>query len=222
MIDGRIPPQCSQQNRVVSGPTHLKRLDGNAFDIAMSNHAHVAFGAAARAVGFLGFVFYPRSGSMRVNLGPTWGWGEAFPVRAVPFVTEAPPTREFLAQRRKHCRRRDYSCGCHRGGSSGADRDRFSDLGPCRRPAQLSGLIAWPWAPRIIGTALAVLNVRFFYSTCAAQVSVLAALPNGSTPWRLSPMLNVSRCHRNRGDLIDRLRNGRVLSSGQLLYVRRS
>lgn len=139
MINDRIPLQCSEQNRVVSGLTYLKRLDGNAFDIAMNNRAHVAFGAAARAVGFLGSGFYPRSGSVRVNLGPTWGWGELYPIRAVPFATEGSLTREFLAQRRKHCRRRDYSCGCHRGGSSGAGRDCCGDMGPRRRPALMWG-----------------------------------------------------------------------------------
>jgi hypothetical protein len=35
-------------------------MDGAAFDIAMMNHDPVAFEAAARAVGFLGFGFHPR------------------------------------------------------------------------------------------------------------------------------------------------------------------
>lgn len=56
-------------------------MDGAAFDIAMSNHDPVAFEAAARATGFLGFGFYPRSGFMHVDLGPARQWGERFAKR---------------------------------------------------------------------------------------------------------------------------------------------
>jgi len=66
----------------------------------MSNHDPVAFEAAARAVGFLGFGFYPRSGFIHVDLGPTRQWGERFPVRATAFPQETPPAREVLAQSR--------------------------------------------------------------------------------------------------------------------------
>ena len=59
-----------EHNRAVGGATRSKHMDGAAFDIAMSNHDPVAFEAAARAVGFLGFGFYPRSGFMHVDLGP--------------------------------------------------------------------------------------------------------------------------------------------------------
>jgi uncharacterized protein YcbK (DUF882 family) len=51
-----------EHNRAVGGATRCKHLDGAAFDIAMTNHDPVAFEAAAREVGFLGFGFYPRSG----------------------------------------------------------------------------------------------------------------------------------------------------------------
>lgn len=66
----------------------------------MSNHDPVAFMAAARAVGFLGFGTYPRSGFMPIDLGPARSWGEPFAVRATPFVPEAPPAREELADSR--------------------------------------------------------------------------------------------------------------------------
>ena len=52
-----------------------QHLDGAAFDIAMANHDPVAFEAAAREVGFLGFGFYPRSGFIHVDLGPARQWG---------------------------------------------------------------------------------------------------------------------------------------------------
>ena len=57
-------------NKAVGGAPHSKHMLGTAFDIAMSNHDPVAFEAAARAVGFLGFGFYPRSGFMHIDLGP--------------------------------------------------------------------------------------------------------------------------------------------------------
>ena len=56
----------------------------------MTNHDPVAFEAAARAVGFLGFGFYPRSGFIHVDLGPARQWGERFPVRATAFAEETP------------------------------------------------------------------------------------------------------------------------------------
>lgn len=89
-----------EHNRNVGGAPRSKHMDGTAFDIAMGNHDPVKFAEAARAVGFLGFGTYPRSGFMHIDLGPARTWGEPFPVRAVPFATEAPPAREVLAQSR--------------------------------------------------------------------------------------------------------------------------
>lgn len=89
-----------EHNRAVGGAKASKHMDGTAFDIAMSNHDPVAFEAAAREVGFLGFGFYPRSGFIHVDLGPARVWGERFPARAVPFAIEAPPAREVLAESR--------------------------------------------------------------------------------------------------------------------------
>jgi hypothetical protein len=66
----------------------------------MANHDPVAFEAAAREVGFLGFGFYPRSGFMHVDLGPARQWGERFLVRATAFAAETPPSREVLAESR--------------------------------------------------------------------------------------------------------------------------
>jgi hypothetical protein len=77
-----------------------KHMEGTAFDIAMSKYDPVAFEAAAREVGFLGFGFYPRSGFMHIDLGPARQWGVRFPVRAVSFAVETAPAREVLAQSR--------------------------------------------------------------------------------------------------------------------------
>ncbi|MCK0171428.1 D-Ala-D-Ala carboxypeptidase family metallohydrolase [Aliiroseovarius sp. S1123] len=89
-----------EHNRAVGGATRSKHMEATAFDIAMENHDPVAFEAAARAVGYLGFGFYPRSGFIHVDLGPTRQWGERFPVRAVPFAAEVPTAREVLAESR--------------------------------------------------------------------------------------------------------------------------
>ena len=89
-----------EHNRAVGGAKASKHMDGTAFDIAMSNHDPVKFAEAARAVGFLGFGTYPRSGFIHIDLGPVRTWGEPFPVRAVPFATEAPPARDVLAKSR--------------------------------------------------------------------------------------------------------------------------
>lgn len=71
-------------NRAVGGAPKSKHLDGTAFDIAMTNHDPVAFEEAARAVGFLGLGFYPRSGFIHIDLGPARIWGERFEVRPTP------------------------------------------------------------------------------------------------------------------------------------------
>ena len=89
-----------EHNRNVGGAPRSKHMDGTAFDIAMSNHDPVAFAEAARAVGFLGFGTYPRSGFMHIDLGPARQWGERFPVRELAFAPEAPPAREALADSR--------------------------------------------------------------------------------------------------------------------------
>jgi zinc D-Ala-D-Ala carboxypeptidase len=51
-----------EHNRAVGGARASKHMEGVAFDVAMANHDPEAFEAAARAVGFQGFGFYPRSG----------------------------------------------------------------------------------------------------------------------------------------------------------------
>ncbi|MCW3782119.1 YcbK family protein [Defluviimonas salinarum] len=89
-----------EHNRAVGGAPASKHMAGTAFDIAMANHDPVAFEAAAREVGFLGFGYYPRSGFMHVDLGPARSWGEPFPARPVPFAPETPPVREVLAESR--------------------------------------------------------------------------------------------------------------------------
>ncbi|MGY6535518.1 MAG: YcbK family protein [Pararhodobacter sp.] len=87
-------------NHAVGGAPRSKHMDGTAFDIAMTNHDPAAFEAAARAVGFLGFGFYPRAGFMHIDLGPARRWGAPFPAQAAPFAAEQPPARELLTESR--------------------------------------------------------------------------------------------------------------------------
>lgn len=89
-----------EHNRAVGGAPASKHMQGTAFDIAMANHDPLAFEAAARAVGFLGFGYYPRSGFMHIDLGPARSWGERFPARATAFAAEVPLAREVLAESR--------------------------------------------------------------------------------------------------------------------------
>ena len=89
-----------EHNRAVGGATRSKHMDGTAFDIAMGNHDPVAFEKAARAVGFLGVGYYPRSGFIHIDLGPARSWGKPFPLRAVAFAVEVPTAREALAESR--------------------------------------------------------------------------------------------------------------------------
>lgn len=79
---------------------HRSRPGGSAFDIAMSNHDPAVFAKAARAVGFLGFGTYPRSGFMHIDLGPARSWGEPFPTRTTAFAPDIAPAREVLAESR--------------------------------------------------------------------------------------------------------------------------
>ena len=89
-----------EHNRAVGGAPASKHMQATAFDIAMSNHDPAAFEAAARAVGFLGFGYYPRSYFMHIDLGPARSWGDPFPARLVPFAPELPPAREVLSESR--------------------------------------------------------------------------------------------------------------------------
>jgi hypothetical protein len=92
--------RSKEHNKAVGGAQHSKHMEGRAFDISMSNHDPAAFEAAARAVGFKGFGFYPRSNFIHIDTGPARQWGERFPPRETPFAPEPPRAREALADSR--------------------------------------------------------------------------------------------------------------------------
>ena len=87
-------------NRKVGGAKHSMHLQGAAFDVSMSNHDPVKFEAAARAVGFTGFGYYPRLNFMHIDIGRARHWGDAFPPRATRFADEPLRLRESLTESR--------------------------------------------------------------------------------------------------------------------------
>ena len=89
-----------EYNRKVGGANQSMHLQGAAFDISMANHDPAAFEAAARAVGFTGFGFYPRQNFMHVDIGRARQWGDPFPPRASRFAPEPPRPRESLKESR--------------------------------------------------------------------------------------------------------------------------
>ena len=86
-------------NRKVGGAKHSMHLQGAAFDISMVNHDPTSFEAAARAVGFTGFGFYPHQNFMHIDIGRARQWGGPFPPRA-RFADEPPQLRERLTESR--------------------------------------------------------------------------------------------------------------------------
>ena len=120
-----------EHNRAVGGAKASKHMEGIAFDIAMANHDPEAFEAAARAVGFQGFGFYPRSGFMHIDLGPARSWGERFPkrrdrLRGGDAAGARGAGREPHAEGRRGCRCRHRRRGRRRGGAAGACGDARS------------------------------------------------------------------------------------------------
>lgn len=75
-------------NRAVGGATHSKHMLGEAFDIRMDNHDPIMFEEAARAVGFQGFGFYPKSGFMHIDMGPPREWGKRWKQTATGLPNE--------------------------------------------------------------------------------------------------------------------------------------
>jgi hypothetical protein len=73
-------------------------MQGDAFDVRMENHDPHEFEAAARAVGFTGFGYYPKSGFMHVDTGPARSWGTPWPITATSWPVEPPRQPEKLSE----------------------------------------------------------------------------------------------------------------------------
>ena len=64
----------------------------------MSNHDPAVFEAAARAVGFSGFGYYPKSGFMHIDTAEPRSWGTPWPLTATAWPVEPPRQPEKLSE----------------------------------------------------------------------------------------------------------------------------
>ena len=87
-----------EHNKRVGGAKNSQHMRGIAFDVRMENHDPQAFEAAARAVGFTGFGYYPRSGFMHIDLGPARSWGKPFPITETSWPVEPARQPETLSE----------------------------------------------------------------------------------------------------------------------------
>lgn len=85
-------------NKAVGGAKKSKHMEGIAFDVRMDNHDPHEFEAAARAVGFTGFGYYPKSGFMHIDTGPKRSWGTPWPKTATSLPTEPPRKPEKIRE----------------------------------------------------------------------------------------------------------------------------
>ncbi|MDX5401067.1 MAG: D-Ala-D-Ala carboxypeptidase family metallohydrolase [Rhodobacterales bacterium] len=88
-------------NRRVGGAKNSMHMQGIAFDVRMENHDPHEFEAAARAVGFTGFGYYPKSGFMHIDTGPARSWGKPWPVTETGLPIEAKTQPEKLSEDRQ-------------------------------------------------------------------------------------------------------------------------
>lgn len=109
-----------EHNRAVGGAARSKHLDGAAFDIAMANLDPVAFEAAAREIGLLGFGFYPAIGFHAHRPRPHAPMGRALPRAPGAVCARDPagargPGAEPHFERRWRGGRRDARSGWRQG-----------------------------------------------------------------------------------------------------------
>jgi len=90
-----------EHNRRVGGAKNSLHMRGIAFDVRMDNHDPHEFEAAARAVGFTGFGYYPKSGFMHIDTGPARTWGTPWPLTATTWPSELPRQPESVKEDRE-------------------------------------------------------------------------------------------------------------------------
>lgn len=79
-------------NKAVGGASRSKHMEGIAFDIRMENHDPHEFEAAARAVGFTAFGYYPHKGFMHIDTRPGGAqWGTPWPKTESGLPSEPKP-----------------------------------------------------------------------------------------------------------------------------------
>ncbi|AKU43019.1 peptidase [Rhodobacter phage RcTitan] len=90
--------RSAEHNRAVEGAPGSKHLTAEAFDVSMSNHNPDEYEEDAKAVGFTGFGFYPRSNFIHADIGPARSWGSRFPKTVTGLPTENKAAPEALKE----------------------------------------------------------------------------------------------------------------------------
>lgn len=93
--------RSAAHNKRVGGAKNSKHMEGIAFDVRMENHDPHQFEVAARAVGFTGFGYYPKSGFMHIDTGQARSWGKPWPRTETDWPVETPRQPEKLAEDRQ-------------------------------------------------------------------------------------------------------------------------
>jgi len=88
-------------NKRVGGAKNSRHMEGDAFDVRMDNHDPHEFEAAARAVGFTGFGYYPKSGFMHIDTGPARSWGAPWSKTATGWAAESARQPESVREDRE-------------------------------------------------------------------------------------------------------------------------
>jgi zinc D-Ala-D-Ala carboxypeptidase len=86
-----------EHNAKVGGAKNSQHMLGIAFDVRMENQDPQQFEAAARAVGFTGFGYYPKQGFMHIDTGAKRSWGTPFKISATGLAADE-PKRGSVAQ----------------------------------------------------------------------------------------------------------------------------
>jgi zinc D-Ala-D-Ala carboxypeptidase len=79
-----------EHNKRVGGAKNSQHMLGIAFDVRMENQDPQKFEAAARAVGFTGFGYYPKQGFMHIDTGAKRSWGTPFKIGATGLAADEP------------------------------------------------------------------------------------------------------------------------------------
>lgn len=87
-----------EHNKRVKGAPGSLHLQAQAFDVSMSNHNPQEYEEDAKAVGFTGFGFYPKSNFIHVDNGPARSWGDRFPVTATGLPVERQAAPETISE----------------------------------------------------------------------------------------------------------------------------
>lgn len=87
-----------EHNKAVGGAKRSMHLKAQAFDVSMANHNPIEFEKQARAVGFTGFGYYPKSGFMHIDTGPERSWGRRWGADATAFPIERKRSPEAITE----------------------------------------------------------------------------------------------------------------------------